>query len=445
LTQEQETPAEEKQPVPAVVKATDLEELAQIIAAFDRSTAALQASHTALQNKVEELTGELSRKNEALSNSLKEVSALKNYLANILESITDGVLAVDLEQQVVALNHAAVEVIPALRGFKMGTRIDAALPAECAELGRYLIEALQKNERVTNVDVVLKAPEEKSATGRQTLSVSVSPIRNEQGALLGAVQTFRDLTELKELEERARRSERLAELGEMAAGVAHEIRNPLGGIELYASSLQRRAQAGSKEEEVSGKILAAATNLNRIVTDMLTFTRSRQLQLRPVAIERVCHMALDLAATVLQQKNIQVDLRYGTEKEPVQLDADQICQAFLNVILNATQAMPEGGTLTVSSRIEPHAGSRGGTLVVSFADTGPGIPDEIRDKLFNPFFTTRKEGTGLGLAIVHKIVQDHDGSLVVEPNQPNGAVFRFCFPLVASAAGRSNASGGKHV
>ncbi len=405
------------------IKTQDMQEIAGLIAAFDASTAKLKASHDALQGRIAELTGELSRKNEELSNTLQEVSALKNYLANILESITDGVLAIDLDRRVVALNEAAVEAIPDIAHDHEGRFVLDVLPETYREVGLLLLRALSEEKRMTNVEVQFL-----SGDGSQrTLSISVSPIRSENGAILGAVETFRDLTEIKQLQARAAQQDRLAELGEMAAGVAHEIRNPLGGISLYASHLKRRFTPGSKEEELSSRIIAASASLNQIVTDMLSFTRSRELVKKSVAIEQVVHSALELAAMKLEERKINPRCDFVTAGRRVQLDTDLMVRAFLNIILNAAQVMEEGGELRIRARFD-EGGENGDSLLLRFADRGPGIPAEVRGKIFNPFFSLRKDGTGLGLAIVNKIVQEHGGSIWVEDNKPVGAVFVIRLP-----------------
>ncbi len=403
--------------------AQDLRELAEMIAAFDASTTRLKVSHDALQERVAELTGELAEKNQALTASLEEVSSLKNTLADILGSITDGVVAIDLDRRLVAVNRAAAEVLPALGEAGEGTPVAEAFPAGAGEMGRLLLRALTDEEALTNREVILE-----DAAGRgRTLLVGVSPVRGEDGEILGAVETFRDLTEVKSLEAELARKERLAALGEMAAGVAHEIRNPLGGIELYASLLRKETLEESRRAELAGKIMSAAASLNRIVTDMLTFTRSREPSWRPVPVEHVFRTALDLAQAEIRGKNLEVREEYATDGARLPLDPDLLSRALLNVVRNAAEVSPEGGAITVRSKLEAHPGGR--MLVLAVLDEGPGVPEEVAPKIFHPFFTTRKDGTGLGLAIVHKIAQDHGGAVRVEPNEPRGAAFIFRLPV----------------
>ncbi|GHT02769.1 hypothetical protein FACS1894139_01570 [Planctomycetales bacterium] len=398
------------------------DDLRAIIAAYDQATQGLQRTHENLQAEVARLSGELAGKNRELTASLAQVSALKNYLANLIESI-DGVIAIDRERRVTIFNQAVVQVVAATNGEWQGRELDEVLPPTARELGALLTRALSEARPLTNIEIVLH----ESPAAARVLSVSANPLRDEKGEILGAVQTFRDLTEIKRLEMKAARQERLAELGEMAAGVAHEIRNPLGGIELYASNLQRRLPAESKEAEIAGKIGKAAQALNRIVTDMLTFTRQREPALQPCDPARPARAAWEMAAGEADKKAATVEWQITTAGRKVKLDGDQIAQAALNVILNAIQFMPRGGGLTIGVRFA--AADDGEHLIYEFTDDGPGVLAENHGKLFNPFFTTRQEGTGLGLAIVHKIILDHGGTIAVENRPPRGACFIFTLPL----------------
>ncbi len=399
----------------------DPAELIKIITAYDEATQGLQKTHESLKKQVAHLTGELSRKNKELTSSFEEVSALKNYLANILESITDGVIAINPDREVMAFNQSAAKIVLALASDQMGKPIQDALSDSSQELGRILEKSLSEEKCFTNIEVIINSDQ------RHMLSVSASPIRNGRGEILGAVQSFRDLTDIKKLEELVTRQNRLAALGEMAAGVAHEIRNPLGGIELYASTLKKRFDPESKESSIADKIIAASNALNRIVTDMLTFTRGRPPSKKFTTFERVCHVALDMAARELDKKSIVVAERHALGKQKFNIDPDQVAQAFLNVILNAVQFMPVGEELVISSYLEVDAYNK--RVVVEFEDGGEGIERGKLDRLFDPFYTSRKDGTGLGLAIVHKIVEDHGGSIVAENRPPRGACFTFTFPM----------------
>ncbi len=399
----------------------DPAELIKIITAYDEATQGLQKTHESLKKQVAHLTGELSLKNQELTSSLEEVNALKNYLANILESITDGVIAINPDREVMAFNQSAAEIVRAIASDNMGRPIREVLSESSQELGRILEKSLSEQKCFTNIEVTVNTDQ------RHILSVSASPIRNSRGEILGAVQSFRDLTDIKKLEDIVTRQNRLAALGEMAAGVAHEIRNPLGGIELYASTLKKRFDPDSKESTIAEKIIAASNALNRIVTDMLTFTRGRAPSKKFTTFERVCHVALDMAAREIDKKSIRITQRHALCKQKFNIDSDQVAQAFLNVILNAVQFMPEGEELIIASYLQ--VDSKQKKVIIEFEDGGTGIEPSKIDRLFDPFYTSRKDGTGLGLAIVHKIVEDHGGTIIAENRPPRGACFCFTFPM----------------
>ena len=405
----------------------DLAELGEIIRAYSAAAAELQRSHELLQLQVRQLAGELGRKNLELSDTVAQVSSLKNYLAGIIRSSADGIVAIDMDRRIMAWNPAA-DILGEICGQPAeqpeGRLVLDVMPAPCREFALTLMRSLRDDQSFRGVDLRLI-----DQSGRtRHFSASASPVRNLDegggGRVVGAVGIFSELTELRELEARASRQDRLAALGEMAAGVAHEIRNPLGGIELYASSLRRRFPEGSPECSTCAKIIAAAASLNRIVTDMLTFTRGRPPQFRKSPMGQVLRSAVDMAARELEERGIGVRLDIPEPDIPRFMDPEQMIQASLNVMLNAAQAMGRGGVITVS--VNGEAGSGG--FSACFADEGPGIPDDVKSKVFDPFFTLRKDGTGLGLAIVHKIVQDHGGSIDIADNRPRGTKVVFRLP-----------------
>lgn len=421
------TPMDEQMPRPAE---QDLAGLGEIIQAYSAAVTELQQSHTMLRDKVRELTGEVQRKNHELSQKVAEVSRLKNYLAGIIDSSADAIVAIDLERRITAFNPSA-NVAAALCGeppdHPEGMFILDVFRDPCREFGMLLMRAMQEDRRFMGVDIRVTAADGKL----RWFSASASPVRSadedDEARLVGAVLIFSEQTELRALEERANRQDRLAALGEMAAGVAHEIRNPLGGIELYASNLRRKFDEAAPEYATCTKIIRATTSLNRIVSDMLTFTRSRQPQLRRADAAQVARSAADMAARELEARGVQVRFCLPPQGRPCMLDPDQAAQAVLNVVLNAAQAAGKGTTVTITVDDGTlHDGAP--ALAIHVADEGPGIPADVKAKIFDPFFTLRKDGTGLGLAIVNKIMQDHGGAIDVADNMPKGTVFTFLFP-----------------
>ena len=385
----------------------DARELGEIINRFNEVTEAFGRQVDVLQN-------ELRTKNEELQHMLIEVDSLKNYFANTISSIGDGVIAIDLSHNVIAFNSAIQSYL--IPSASVDMKVDMVFLPEAFELGKLLLGTLTTERSMMNHEVIL-------ASSDKTLSVTISPIRNEKGEILGAVETVRDLTTLKNLEMRAARNERLAALGEMAAGVAHEIRNPLGGIALFAQNLQKGFSPSSREHETAGRIISATERLNRIVTDMLMYARNRPLTKRKIPVGVLINTVFDLAGGLVVSRDVRLRVEELTGSICVSLDVDQMTSALLNIVQNGIQAAPPGGEVLVRSELCEDS------LMISVFDNGPGIPLEMRDKIFNPFFTTRKDGTGFGLTIAYKIIQDHGGILGVQSNHPSGTIFKLQLPM----------------
>ncbi len=230
--------------------------------------------------------------------------------------------------------------------------------------------------------------------------------------LAASYQTIASLQrEIAEKDRRLARKTRLEDLGRMTAGLAHEIRNPLAGIQLYASMLRRDLEGDPPKARVLDRVLSAVSGLERLVEDMLAYGRDLDPRRAPSPLGPLVEEALGLARAALEEKSIRVEL--DIDGACAEVDAEMMRRVFLNIILNAAQAMDHGGTLTIRGR--------GGS--VSFTDTGPGIPQEVMGRLFAPFVTTKARGTGLGLALAQKVVEAHGGSIEARNNPEGGAVF----------------------
>ena len=250
-------------------------------------------------------------------------------------------------------------------------------------------------------------------------------------------QLYRDLAgrlaetnrRLEQAQAEARRSERLAALGQLSAGLAHEIRNPLGVIKGSAEMLTQKLQTSDElSRELAGYISTEVNRLSALVTEFLDFARPLHAQLQPSSLTRVLDRVLEIVGDRWKGKPVQLERDYEAGLPPLPLDESLCEQAFLNLVQNAYEAMEErGGTLRVEARRAERDGRDG--VRVLLADTGPGIPDKLREEIFNPFVTTKKTGVGLGLSIVSKIVDGHRGFIHVENAASGGAVFTLFFPL----------------
>jgi two-component system, NtrC family, sensor histidine kinase HydH len=238
--------------------------------------------------------------------------------------------------------------------------------------------------------------------------------------------------QLRRAEADARRAERLAALGQLSAGLAHEIRNPLGVIKGSADMLTRKV-AGSEPliEELAGYISSEVNRLNALVVRFLDFARPSKLELHPERISDIVDRALDAATASVPDSGVKIERRYAPNLPEIAADAQLCEQVFVNLITNALQAMQSqepGAAKTLRLAIAPEESSGAPGVGVSVEDSGPGVPPELREQIFNPFFTSKKDGVGLGLSIVAKIVDDHRGTLRLEDHLPRGARFHVFFP-----------------
>ncbi len=242
-------------------------------------------------------------------------------------------------------------------------------------------------------------------------------LKNSHQELASQVRGLRE--ELAEKNDELARKERLAALGEMAAGVAHEVRNPLGGIQLFASLLERDLEDRPKLRELATRISGGVRTLDGIVSDILVFAGQAEVRLEPVCLAEVLTEMLDLVAPQQRARSARIDADPEQFEVVVHGNAAQLQRALLNLVFNALDAAGEEGRVWISC----HRGPVDGTVQVVVADDGPGVPPELAHRIFNPFFTGKDSGTGLGLAIVHRVAEAHGGSVRVRNRAEGGAVF----------------------
>jgi signal transduction histidine kinase len=255
---------------------------------------------------------------------------------------------------------------------------------------------------------------------------------------MGVALFFKDLTKVEQLEERERLRDRLVALGEMAAAIAHEVKNPLAGIEVMAGVLKRQAAVAESPDAQSllNDIIDEAKMANQIVHEALEFVRPIRLQVEHTAIADVLQNAVTLADTKVPRREITLALKVEGDLPPIHGDHHQLCQLFTNLLINAFEALEGKGAVEILARegvLEEEGlglgtDGHGRTIVVDVSDNGPGVPRELRDRIFNAFFTTKPQGSGLGLAIVRKVVDAHDGRIDIQTGS-QGTRFRVTLPV----------------
>ncbi len=272
----------------------------------------------------------------------------------------------------------------------------------------------------------------------RVIGYTLSQVRDDSGSVTGAVMFFKDLTQVEQLEERERLRDRLARLGEMAAGIAHELKNPLAGIEVMAGLLRRQVPDSQAAQSLLADIMSEAKLANAIVVEMLEFVRPIRLQVERTDIGDVLQQALTLAENKVPRREIGVHVDLAAGLPVIDGDHHQLCQVFTNLLTNAFEALDGRGRVDIRTAIESHETDPALTgapeaptpvLIVDVVDDGPGVPQDVSDKIFDPFFTTKPQGSGLGLAIVRKIVDAHDGRIDVNSEPGQGTRFRVTLPV----------------
>jgi two-component system sensor histidine kinase HydH len=257
------------------------------------------------------------------------------------------------------------------------------------------------------------------------LDLSATAMYDEAGIFMGDLILFRDLTRIKSLQEEVERSARLASIGRLAAGVAHEIRNPLSSIKGFATYFKERYRQVPEDQETAEVMIREVDRLNKVITQLLEFARPTGIEKKPTAFMPFMKQSLKLVEGDLHNKGIQPDLDAQGEIEEVRLDPDRFKQVLLNLYLNAMEAMKEGGSL----RIHVSKDASGENIQISIEDSGKGIRQEDLDHVFDPYFTTKSSGTGLGLAIAHRIVKAHGGDIRLESEWGKGTRVVITIPI----------------
>lgn len=344
--------------------------------------------------------------------SLQDTSAIADQ---VVKSLPVGLVATDKDGKISIYNKAAERITGLDLRNARGNEPASIMPANFCGLREYL----DRGESISEKEMECEFTEDKIVP----ISISASSIVNEEGTFLGQVLILRDLGEIRRLEEEVRRKEKLAAIGGLAAGVAHEIRNPLSSIKGIASYYKGKFADGSEDKEMAGVMIEEVDRLGRVISQLLEFARPAELNLRPANLNEILEHSARLVKQEAIAKNILIDLNLTSKGEPILVDPDRLTQCFLNLYLNGLQAMENGGLLTISSFI------RNGGFAVDIKDSGSGISADNLAKIFDPYFTTKTKGTGLGLAIVHKIVEAHRGQVKVRSTIGQGTVFSIILPL----------------
>jgi two-component system sensor histidine kinase HydH len=344
----------------------------------------------------------------------RTLSEMREYSQNILENMADGLLSAGLDGKVATGNPEASRILGMAGKDPKGQELKSLLPEVAEAFGAVLEGRRGKRE----FEVALRG----GGTSPTPVGVALSPLKSEEGEITGAVLLLRDLTEVRRLEERIRESEKLAAIGQMAATVAHEIRNPLSSLKGFAQLFARKFTEGSPEAGYAALMVREVDRLNRTISDLLFYSRPVSLRRGRVNISHLLGETVRLLEPDFRSKGQTVELD-SADEVAAEVDPDQMSRVFLNVLLNAHQAAGEGGRISVT------VSENGGSCRVEVGNSGPGMAPESAARAFEPFFTTREKGSGLGLSIVKKIVDLHEGRVTLESSAEEGTKVVIELPL----------------
>jgi signal transduction histidine kinase len=359
------------------------------------------------------------------------------FFRHIVSSMANGVLAVRRDGTLALMNQEAYRIFSLTFDPEDIGKPFAEVLGPRADIVRVLKAAFELKHLPNRLELRLKDLD-------RVIGYTLSQVKDaaDVSNVIGAVMFFKDLTQVEQREERERLRDRLASLGEMAAGIAHELKNPLAGIEVMAGLLRRQVPDKKDAQSLLADILSEAKLANAIVVEMLEFVRPVRLQVEHTAIADVLHQAVLLAESKAQRGSITVTMDVPNDLPQIEGDQHQLCQLFTNLIANAFEALDGKGAVAITAsmgEIEPDpefgvAPELWPTIVVDVADNGPGVPPELSDRIYDPFFTTKVKGTGLGLGIVRKIVDAHDGRIDLHSSPEAGTRFRVTLPVASTAA-----------
>jgi len=386
-------------PADVDLQGKEIGDLTRAFQLFSKEMGKLERSYAALKREFEE-------KNLELQSKVSELDTTTNYLRGILGNMAQGILFIEGTGEITTYNDFAATILGLPADEVLGHPYHDCFPDDL--FGVSIRESLSEQKGHDWFPSPYTTPE----GVHLHLELSLAP------ANLGLILLIRDRTEIRRLQSLAARSDRLAELGEMAAAVAHEIRNPLGGIKGFAALLERDLEEMPHQAMMAASIVEGAATLDRLVSNILHYARPMELQLRRVSLGKMVGDVIDLvrADPALAE---EIDLRFEKPQPAIyaRLDAAFFKSALLNLVVNAIQSIEGEGEVAVG------VGRSERGIHVTIRDSGCGIAPENVEKIFSPFFTTKEQGNGLGLAEVHKVIQAHGGSIDIDSQLDLGTTF----------------------
>jgi signal transduction histidine kinase len=362
--------------------------------------------------------GTVSTKIERLGRQMRDVkevfSALKENLDQMMANLQDGVMLFTSDNRAVLVSASVERFIGRARGEMLGNYATQIFSSGTS-VGRLILEGFKSRRSI--------GPKEIETEQGRRVQVALDFIE-ERGQRIGALLTLRDAESVHRIEDEIELSRRLAAIGRLTSGVAHEVKNPINAIVVHLEVLRQKLKEIDPDTRRHMDVIGSEIHrLDRVVQTLVDFSRPVELRLADMDLRKLVDDVVMLASPAAEQNQVRIERQNGEEPMPVRIDADLVKQAVLNIVINGVQAMESGGELGITTRRE------GENALITIRDNGPGIAPDIRDKIFNLYFTTKKGGTGIGLAMAYRVVQLHHGSLEFTSIPEHGTTFYLRFPL----------------
>lgn len=352
-----------------------------------------------------------------LEHQIKEIKKLQQYAEKILATMTDGLLAVDMDGVVTAVNPAAHAILDIPQGHETKDCHVLELFDKDNPFAAYIQESLKNPSGRNQREIHLQKEE-----NTRVLLAGAGILQSDKKTPRQIIFNLNDITDLKQLEAEIRQNQRLADLGTLAAGMAHEIRNPLSAIKTYVALLPKKIEKPGFLEKFQRTVPREINRLNTLTEELLELSRPPKYNFNRTDIRQLLRQCIELLEADFKAGGIDCRRDLAHDLPKIMADADQLEKVFINLMQNGAQAMPAGGTMTI------HASCKGNLMVIDFRDTGHGFSPELAENIFNPFFTTKAKGTGLGLAITHKVISEHGGQITAESQKGRGCCFSISLP-----------------
>ena len=382
------------------------------------------------------ISEELKRKKNELIQKQVDYNQLETFNRNIIQSLDSGLLTIDLSGKINFLNRTAEKILSRSGGELKDTSIFDLFPKIQGVLDQVKKKTADPSSDYQRYETLLTNQDGKKIY----LGFSISPLTDPGGSWIGHTLIFQDITRFKEMEEQMKRVDKMAAIGGLAAGMAHEIRNPLASLSGSIQLLKSELTLDDHQQHLMEITLRESERLNALITDFLLFAHPPPLHKIPYPMERIVAETIDL---FLHSPSFRDGIHLLRPNAPegirASIDSDQMRQVFWNLLINAAQAIPDGGEIRVQLGKGPTGAESGLPLSpwlrgkewvkASVTDSGNGMTPEEKEKIFEPFFTTKENGTGLGLSVVHKIIENHNGLIKVESEVGKGSTFTIFLPI----------------